>query len=218
MGAGDEAAAYAWGVQARRRTSNTSAGRRAQVLRSIDDLTDEQAAEPPASRAGRAPRSSPTSPATPTGSAAWSRPRPGARSGRCTRAPISGPTESRRAGVTSPAVLRADLRGAHDRLVDAWNDLPDDAWDRLGRASAMRTMREFVWVRRREVEVHHVDLDLGYEASDWPVSFVAAALDEIFDTFAGAGRVDAAARRHRLPRRHHRSRPRLADRDARRRR
>ena len=84
----------------------------------------------------------------------------------------------------SPAVLRADLRGAHDRLVEAWNALPDDAWDRLGRASMTRTMRDFVWVRRREVEVHHVDLDLGYEASDWPVAFVAGALDEIFDTFA----------------------------------
>jgi maleylpyruvate isomerase len=44
-------------------------------------------------------------------------------------------------------------------------------------------MRDFVWVRRREVEVHHVDLDVGYEASDWPVSFVAGALDEIFSTF-----------------------------------
>src|SRR5207247_5105750 len=84
----------------------------------------------------------------------------------------------------SAAVLRADLRGAHDRLVDAWNALPDDAWDRVGRAAVARTMREFLWARRREVEVHHVDLDLGYESSDWPVGFVAGALDEIFTGLA----------------------------------
>ena len=74
----------------------------------------------------------------------------------------------------SAAVLRADLRGAHERLAEAWNTLPADAWDRTGRASATRTMHEFVWVRRREVEVHHVDLGLGYEPSDWPVGFVSA--------------------------------------------
>ena len=65
---------------------------------------------------------------------------------------------------------------------------PTTRWDRTGRASVTRTMRDFVWVRRREVEVHHVDLDLGYEPSDWPVGFVAAALDEIFSTLAGRAR------------------------------
>ena len=81
------------------------------------------------------------------------------------------------------ASLRADLRGAHDRLVDAWLALPPDAWDRVGRGAVERTMREFVWVRWREVEIHHLDLDLGFEASDWPVGFVSGALDEIFTTF-----------------------------------
>jgi len=80
------------------------------------------------------------------------------------------------------AVLRADLRGAHDRLIDAWNALPEDAWNRPGRASMTRTMRDFVWVRLKEVEIHHVDLNLGYEAADWPVAFVGAALREIFAT------------------------------------
>jgi hypothetical protein len=81
------------------------------------------------------------------------------------------------------AVLRADLRAAHDHLTDAWIALTDGGWDLTGRASMTRTMLDFVWVRRREVEIHHVDLDLGYEASDWPVGFVAGALDEIFDSF-----------------------------------
>jgi maleylpyruvate isomerase len=95
--------------------------------------------------------------------------------------------EARAAGIAagrgaSADALRADLRRAHDRLVDAWEALPPEAWERVGRASVMRTMRDFVWVRRREVEVHHVDLDLGYEPSDWPVGFVGGALDEIFSS------------------------------------
>lgn len=155
------------------------------MLRSIDDLTDEQAAEP-----SRLPGWTRAEVVT-----HLARNADGVRAmveaaGQGEVAAMYRSADFRADGIaagrgTSPAVLRADLRGAHDRLVDAWNDLPDDAWDRLGRASAMRTMREFVWVRRREVEVHHVDLDLGYEASDWPVSFVAAALDECFDSLAG---------------------------------
>jgi maleylpyruvate isomerase len=99
-------------------------------------------------------------------------------------APMYPSVEARAAGIAagrgaSADALRSDLAGAHNRLVDAWNTLAPDAWERVGRASAMRTMREFVWVRRREVEVHHVDLGLGYEPSDWPVAFVGSALDEI---------------------------------------
>jgi maleylpyruvate isomerase len=95
--------------------------------------------------------------------------------------------EARAAGIAagrgaSADTLRADLREAHDRLVDAWEALAPDAWERAGRASVTRTMRGFVWARRREVEVHHVDLDLGYEPADWPVGFVRGALDEIFSS------------------------------------
>ena len=100
-----------------------------------------------------------------------------------------GGTEQRAAGIAAgrgarAAALRADLREACDRLADTWRLLPDDGWERLGGASQPRTMREFPWVRRREVEIHHVDLDVGYEASDWPVGFVDSAFDEIFSTFA----------------------------------
>jgi maleylpyruvate isomerase len=99
-------------------------------------------------------------------------------------APMYPSVEARAAGIAAgrgatAEERRADLAGAHGRLVDAWNALSPEAWERVGRASAMRTMREFVWVRRREVEVHHVDLGLGYEPSDWPVAFVRDALDEI---------------------------------------
>jgi maleylpyruvate isomerase len=112
--------------------------------------------------------------------------------GRDQVAPMYPSIEARAAGIAagrgaSADALRSDLAGAHNRLVDAWNALPPEAWERVGRASAMRTMREFVWVRRREVEVHHVDLGLGYEASDWPVAFVRGALDEILPSLPSRG-------------------------------
>jgi maleylpyruvate isomerase len=149
------------------------------VLRTIADLDDARAAEP-----SRLP--------------GWSRAEVVthlARNGDAIRtmveaarrdevAPMYSSVEARAAGIAagrgaSADALRDDLANAHERLLDAWNGLSPEAWDRLGRASVMRTMREFVWVRRREVEVHHVDLGLGYEPSDWPVAFVGSALDEI---------------------------------------
>jgi hypothetical protein len=38
-----------------------------------------------------------------------------------------------------------------------------------------------VWSRWREVEVHHVDLGLGYAASEWPVAFVTRGLADALD-------------------------------------
>ena len=99
-----------------------------------------------------------------------------------------GGREQRAAGIAAgkdaPAgARRADLGHASDALAQAWLLLPGDGWDRIGNASQPRTMRELPWVRRREVEIHHVDLDVGYEASDWPVGFVHNAFDEIFSSF-----------------------------------
>ena len=151
-----------------------------QVLRAIDDLTDEQAAAP--SRLPGWTRAEVITHLARNADAIRSMVEAAARGevGSMYPSPevrAEGIAAGRAAGA---AVLRADLRGAHDRLVDAWSALPADAWARTGRASMTRTMREFVWVRRREVEIHHVDLDLGYESSDWPVGFVDHALHEIF--------------------------------------
>jgi maleylpyruvate isomerase len=173
-------AAYARGVPTPTTEIDEIRGATRRVLRSIEDLTDEQAAAP-----SRLP--------------GWTRAEVVthlARNADAFRGMIEAanrgevasmyPSPDARADAiaagrgNAPAVLRADLRSAHDRLVEAFATLSDDAWDRAGRASMMRTMRDFLWMRRREVEVHHVDLDLGYEASDWPVSFVGAALDECF--------------------------------------
>jgi maleylpyruvate isomerase len=155
-----------------------------QVLRAVDDLTDEQAAAP--SRLPGWTRAEVITHLARNADGVRGMVDSAARDEVHTMYPsVEARAEGIAAGrAASPAVLRADLRGAHDRLVEAWHGLPPEAWDRLGRASVSRTMREFVWTRRREVEVHHVDLDLGYESSDWPVGFVAGALDEIFATFA----------------------------------
>jgi maleylpyruvate isomerase len=79
------------------------------------------------------------------------------------------------------AALLADLRRSCDALMEAWHHLPDDAWDRPGRSlRGNRTQRGWVWSRWREVEVHHIDLGLGYSPSEWPVTFVSRGLDEAF--------------------------------------
>ena len=81
-------------------------------------------------------------------------------------------------------LLLSDVRRSHDRMMDAWSALPADGWNRVGRAiSTDRTMRAALWSRMREVEIHHVDLAVGYDPADWPVPFVSAALEEIFSTF-----------------------------------
>ena len=165
------------------------------VLRAVGDLTDEQAAAPVAAAGlvtGRGARR--TWPATPTaGAASRSRPR-AARSGRSTRAGA----EQRAAGIAAgrgvgAAALLADLRRSCDALMEAWMQLPDDAWERVGRSlTGERTQREWVWSRWREVEVHHVDLGLGYAASEWPVAFVTRGLDDAFAELPGARRAGAA--------------------------
>lgn len=89
------------------------------------------------------------------------------------------------------ADLVADLRSAHDALRVAWEKLPDDSWDRPGRAFAgLRPVREGVWARWREVEVHHVDLDLGFAPSDWPVRFVESALEATLTSLPARERRD----------------------------
>lgn len=100
-----------------------------------------------------------------------------------------GGAEQRAAGIAAgrgerAAALRSDLRRAVDRLAEAWSLLGDDDWERVGITSVKRQMRELPWVRLREVEIHHVDLATGYDASDWPVVFVNDALEEIFTTFS----------------------------------
>jgi maleylpyruvate isomerase len=92
-------------------------------------------------------------------------------------------------GVPAAAVV-ADLRRSCDALMESWQQLPDDAWDRPGRSlTGQRTQRGWVWARWREVEVHHVDLNLGYSSAEWPVAFVSRGLDDAFADLASRANV-----------------------------
>jgi maleylpyruvate isomerase len=84
------------------------------------------------------------------------------------------------------SVLRSDLRRSCDALMDAWAALPDDAWALAGRTLAgERPLHAWPWSRRREVEVHHVDLAAGYTPDQWPVAFVVRALDHLVTGMPG---------------------------------
>ena len=73
--------------------------------------------------------------------------------------------------------LHADLARALAALEAAWDILDDDHWSRHGvMAAGPRTMAEIVGHHLRNVEVHHVDLDIGYLPSDWPAELVDAEL------------------------------------------
>ena len=62
-------------------------------------------------------------------------------------------------------------------LEAAWTALDDAHWDRQGIMMAgPRTMVEIVGHHLRNIEVHHVDLDVGHRPSDWPSILVESEL------------------------------------------
>jgi maleylpyruvate isomerase len=82
----------------------------------------------------------------------------------------------------SPAELLADVRASAERLDQAWSKLPDEGWDIEGITRTGRsTIRRMVASRWREVEIHAVDLDLGYLPASWPAAFVAPLLPSLAD-------------------------------------
>jgi maleylpyruvate isomerase len=77
----------------------------------------------------------------------------------------------------SAAALRTDLIEAFGRIEAAFDNHPDDLWDHQGIvAPGKRTMAEIVFRHLRDAEVHHADLNLGYEVSDWPALYVEGEL------------------------------------------
>lgn len=90
-------------------------------------------------------------------------------------------------GAHRPAVdLVADAVTSAARLEDAWDATPDEVW-RTGRGrvvSGIWPLAELPFRRWREVEIHHLDLGLGYGVDDWPDSYVEA---ELARTIAGLG-------------------------------
>ncbi len=114
----------------------------------------------------------------------------------------AGGYEQRAADIEAGAgrradVLRADVRSAAVRLEEAWTAAPTEAWDGHGLARGRRwECRDLPFHRLREVELHHVDLGLGYEITDWPDGYVARELPEALAKLAD--RVPDANARRRL--------------------
>ena len=82
------------------------------------------------------------------------------------------------AASLSEAAWQASVHGIHGKAHPAW----------------------FTLIRRlSEVEIHHVDLDIGYLVADWPDSFVAERLPGVAESFAGGrrGRLPGRGDRHR---------------------
>ena len=84
------------------------------------------------------------------------------------------------AGASRPAAEQVDdVRSTIWRLEQTWSG--DVDWDGRSLEPGGREMavRELPHQRRREVEVHRVDLGLGDEPADWPAEYVRLDLREL---------------------------------------
>jgi len=84
-------------------------------------------------------------------------------------------------GADRPAAeLATDLRTRLARLAEAAVSMPTEAWDTL--VTALAGWRHPAWYTLhrcwRELETHHLDLNLGYRTTDWPAAYVTWALDD----------------------------------------
>ncbi|MGH3328299.1 MAG: maleylpyruvate isomerase family mycothiol-dependent enzyme [Streptomycetales bacterium] len=75
----------------------------------------------------------------------------------------------------------ADLRDSAAALDASARDLAQDRWSRTVRTMQGREVpaSEALWMRMKELEIHHVDLGCGYSPAHWSPDFVARALPEV---------------------------------------
>lgn len=102
--------------------------------------------------------------------------------------PMYPSTEARNAEIEAgaartPEELVDHLRESAARFATAISQVPEGGWEyqvRTGPAASGAAIpaRRVVWLRLRELELHHVDLDAGYSPADWPPAFVSRALGE----------------------------------------
>jgi maleylpyruvate isomerase len=103
-----------------------------------------------------------------------------------------GGREGRAAGIDAgadrtAAELIADVREASARCDASCASVAAEVWSRptIGLAGDESPASFLVFSRWREVEVHHVDLGLGYEPADWPPDLVAIWLPRLLDALPG---------------------------------
>jgi len=84
--------------------------------------------------------------------------------------------------------VRLDIAESAERLLAAFADLPEAAMSHEVTMSSGATAYgwEIPSLRVREVEIHHVDLDLGYTPDDWTPEFAGRTLDQLSPLFRDA--------------------------------
>jgi maleylpyruvate isomerase len=89
--------------------------------------------------------------------------------------------------------LVVDLRASAVRFADAVASMPPDRWDVpvRWRSGVSRPAHAVLTSRRREVEIHHVDLDAGYTPAHWDLAFVTELLDQLAIDFSARADVPA---------------------------
>jgi maleylpyruvate isomerase len=87
----------------------------------------------------------------------------------------------------SAAELVADIRESSARCDAACAAVAPEVWDRptVGLSGDESPAAFLAFSRWREVEVHHVDLGLGYEPADWPVALVEHWLPSLLADLPG---------------------------------
>jgi len=103
----------------------------------------------------------------------------GARAGQ--QRPVSTSAREREAAAAqAPKELTADLAASAMALRTVIRQLPDQAWSFRLQLAAAEPFPAAGLVTRRlvEVELHHCDLGIGYDAARWPASFAEMALPE----------------------------------------
>jgi maleylpyruvate isomerase len=100
-----------------------------------------------------------------------------------------GGYEGRAAGIEAgsgrgAAHLVEDVRVSSFAFEEACDGLPDEAWARYTRSvsGALLPAETLPFGRWREVEVHHVDLGLGFGPEQWSEGFVNAELPRALAT------------------------------------
>jgi maleylpyruvate isomerase len=73
-----------------------------------------------------------------------------------------------------------DVHRSCERLQTAFAQASPTVWEAfgVGLSGQPAAMRKIPFRRWKEVEIHHVDLGLGYEPEDWPAEFVSVALTD----------------------------------------
>lgn len=96
--------------------------------------------------------------------------------------PVPGPGAGQldHPGLPGAGELASDLHARLGRLTRDAAAMPAAAWDVL--VTARAGWRHPAWFTLyrcwRELETHHVDLDVGYLPADWPVGYVSWALED----------------------------------------